>query len=123
MDKVAEDIAISIEKDNIDKLAVCMCKALMVYANANLLYCPNCNDETRPCGFGRDLARALSKQGVLSPEQMKVFVKGLQRQLLTDFVLDLQENYEHVLLDDEPYVSLWDINQLRKEYLNEGSSN
>jgi hypothetical protein len=123
MDKAAEDIAISIENENIDKLAVYMCRALMGCANPNLLYCPNCNDETNPCGFGKDLAKALSKQGVLSPEQMKLFVKGLQHRLLTDFVLDLQENYETVLLDGEPYISLSDIKQLRKEYLNESSSN
>ena len=123
MDKAAEDIALSIENNNIDKLAIYMCRALMGCANPNLLYCPNCTDETKPCGFGRDLARALSKQGVISPEHLKLISKGWKRHLLTDFVFDLQEKYETVLLDGEPYISLSDIKQLRKEYLDGSSSN
>ena len=121
-DMIAQDIVDSIDKDNIEQLSKYVCRALIKSANPNLLYCPNCNEETKPCGFGRDIAKALTESGIAAPEQLKLLTAGWKRELLTDFVYDIQNGCELVLLDDEQYVRLADIKQLRKDYLDESSS-
>ena len=121
-DMIAQGVANSVDKDNMEQLSKYVCRALIKSANPNLLYCPNCNEETNPCGFGRDIAKSLTEAGISAPEQLKLLTTGWKRQLLTDFVYDIQNGCELVLLDDEQYVRLADIKQLRKDYLNEDSS-